>query len=475
MRASQAAAAKQIETLDLENFFNPSSVAVFGASKAAFNLGATICKILSDEAVGYRGRVYAVNRKGEDVFGAKGFRTLEEIPDAIDLAVIITPAFVVPELVRQCGEKGIRSIIIESSGFSESGEEGKRLQREVDEAARRYAIRLIGPNCLGILDNRHRFCCMFGANDLAPLAVAHPGSVSYVIQSGGIGALLVERLLDDVSGINKMVSLGNKSDLDEADFIDYFDTDNTEVIALYLESIGGGRKLMETVQRTKKPVLVYKTGKSEAGSKAVMSHTAGLAQNDAVFDGACRQAGMIRLHTPEELYTLPKMLTEMPLLKGRRIAVFTNSGAFGTIGADMLSDTRLVVSPFSEETKARLAKLPGVFNAENPVDIGPAPPEVYLEIYNILLGADEVDGILHMVSMWRDYVTDVMETLVSLCRKHEKPAAMYAFSALDKLRAAQLEKRLPLFAGAQEAVRALVVSHEQFLAVQKKGEPLWIQ
>lgn len=468
MRASQAMAARQINAVDLENFFNPSSVVVIGASNANFNLGATICKILSDEAVGYEGRVYAINRTGEDIFGAKGFRSLDDISDPIDLAVIITPAFVVPEMVRKCGEKGIQNIIIESSGFSEAGEGGERLQREVDHAARLYSIRMVGPNCLGILDNHNRFCCMFGANELAPQAVKRPGLVSYVIQSGGIGGLMVERLMEDLSGVNKMVSLGNKCDLDEADFIDYFDSDRTEVIALYLESVKDGRKLMQAVRRTKKPVLVYKTGKSEAGSAAVLSHTAGMAQNDAVFDGACRQAGMIRLQSPEELYTLPKMLTEMPLLKGKRIAVFTNSGAFGTIGADMLSDTPLIMAPFSEKTKAKLKKLPGVFNAANPVDIGPAPPDVYLAIYRILLEAQEVDGILHMVSMWRDYVTDVMETLVNLCRTHQKPAALYAFSAMEKLRAAQQARRLPLFGMASEAVRALVVSHEQYQAMQKK-------
>jgi acetyltransferase len=472
MRTIQAVAAKLVNSANLDIFFNPSSVVVIGASNAASNLGSTICKVLGVD-IGYPGRVYAVNRAGEDVYGAKGFQSLDDISEPIDLAVIITPAFVVPGFVRKCGEKGIQNIVIESAGFSEAGEEGKRLQREIDEAARLYSIRIIGPNCLGILDNHSRFCCLYGSNHLAPQSVKHPGSVSYVVQSGGMAALLAGRLVEDVSGINKMVSLGNKSDLDEADFIDYFDTDNTEVIGLYLESIGDGRKLMKSVRQTRKPVLVYKTGKSEAGSAAVLSHTAGMAQNDAVFDGACRQAGMIRLTAPEELYTLPKMLTEMPLLTGKRIAVFTNSGAFGTIGADLLADTDLVMAPFSAETKAKLEKLPGVFNAGNPVDIGPAPPEVYLEIYSILLNAGEVDGILHMVSMWRDFVSDVMETLVGLCRTHQKPAALYAFSEMEILRKAQLEKRLPLFSAAQEAVRALTISYQQHQSMQKKEKTLW--
>ncbi len=474
MGTPHAVVANSVLPADLEKFFNPSSVVVIGASNAPANLGATICRVLTED-VRYPGRVYAVNRAGEDVFGAKGVSSLEAIADAVDLAVIITPAFVVPEFVRQCGQKGILNIVIESAGFAEAGEEGRRLQREIDEAAARYGIRLIGPNCLGTFDNHSRFCCLYGSNHLAPKSIEHPGGISYVVQSGGIAALLAGRLVEDVSGLNKMVSLGNKADLDEADFIDYFDTDNTKVIALYLESVSDGRKLMQAVRRTNKPVLVYKTGKSEEGSKAVTSHTAGLAQNDAVFEGACRQAGLIRLQAPEELYSLPKMLTDMPLLRGRRIAVFTNSGAFGTIGADLLAQTDLVMVPFSFETKAKLSALPGVFNGNNPVDIGPAPPEVYLEIYNILLNAGEVDGILHMVSMWRDFVTQVMEKLTHLCRLYGKPASLYAFSEMEKLREVQREKHLPLFAAAHEAVRALEVSYAHHQALQKKGEPLWMK
>lgn len=467
MCMSEAVVAKQVVATDMEAFFNPSSVVVIGASNAAFNLGATICKALTED-VGYPGRVYAVNRAGEDVCDARGFRTLDDIGEPIDVAVIITPAFVVPGFVRQCGERGIRNVIIESSGFSEQGDEGRRLQKEINEAMRLYQIRIIGPNCLGVLDTYSRFSTLYGANHLAPLVVRHPGFISYVVQSGGVAALIAERLMEHISGINKLVSLGNKADLDEADFIDYFSTDRTQVIALYLESVEDGRRLMQSVRRTRKPVLVYKSGRSEAGSRAIMSHTAGMAQNDSVFDNACRQAGMIRLHSPEELCVLPKMFTEMPLLSGNRIAVFTNSGGVGTIGADMLEETDLVMAPFSEETKAKLNRLPGVFNAGNPVDIGPAPPDIYLEIYKILLEADEVDGVLNMVNIWRDYVIDVMEALVRLCRKHDKPAALYTFSALERLRVAELEKGLPLFGAANEAVRALEVSFQQYRYLQKK-------
>ncbi|MFO7568580.1 MAG: CoA-binding protein [Smithellaceae bacterium] len=456
-----------LKTSYMDNFFDPSSVAVIGASNASFNLGATICKILKED-IGYSGRVYAVNRGGEDVHGAPGFKSVGDIPDDVDLAVLIAPAAVVPSFVKACGEKGIRNIVIESSGFSEQGQDGQKLQDDIDEAARTHQIRIIGPNCLGILDNHRKFCCFYGANQLITQAIRKPGAVSYVIQSGGIGGLVMERLAEDMCGLNKVVCIGNKSDVDETDFIDYFNTDNTEVIGLYLENIVHGKKLMASAMRSKKPVLVFKSGRSEAGSAAAMSHTAGMANNDAVFEGACRQSGIIRLKSAEELYSMPKMFTGMPLLPGKRIAIFTNSGAFGSIGADLLAETDLVMARFSSETREKLSRLPGVFNAGNPVDIGPALPQVYLDIYEILLAADEVDGLLHIVGIWRDYVADVMGQLVSLCRRYKKPAALYSFNAMTRVQAARVDKNLPIFNTAEEAVRALVVSHQQHRYLRKK-------
>lgn len=462
----------QLKMSDMDNFFNPSTIVVIGASNADFNLGATICKTLKED-IPYSGEVFAVNRGGEDVHGAKGYKSIGDIERAVDLAVILAPAAVVPGFVRDCGQKGIRNIVIESSGFSEQGSDGERLQAEIHEAAGIHQMRIIGPNCLGILDNHKAFCCLYGANQLVKKTITKPGTVSYVIQSGGVGGLVVERLMEDLPGVNKMACIGNKSDVDESDFIDYFNTDNTSVIAMYLENVVRGDKLMNAARRSKKPILVYKTGRSEAGSAAAVSHTAGMANNDAVFDGACRQAGIIRLQSAEELHALPKMFTEMPLLTGKRIAVFTNSGAFGTIGADLLADTDLVMAQFSAETREKLGRLPGVFNAGNPVDIGPALPQIYLQIYDILLSDGNVDGLLNIVGMWRDYVADVMSALVELCRRHGKPAALFSFNAMTRVQAARADKSLPLFNTLEEAVRALVVSHQQFSYLNKKENSQW--
>lgn len=451
----------------LEKFFNPASVAVIGASNASFNLGATICNSLK-QYMEFPGPVVAINRKAEEVSGCPGYASVAEIPHDVDLAVIITPASVVPDFVKQCGEKGIRNVVIESAGFSEQGGEGHKLQKEIDDYAEQYGIRFLGPNCLGVMNNGSRFCCFYGAYDGMIQALNKAGGVSYVIQSGGVGVVIFESLIDDMQGINKMVSIGNKTDVDEADLLDYFNSDNTQVISMYLENISNGTKLMSAARRVKKPIMIFKSGRTEAGTAAALSHTAGIANNDVVFDSACRQSGIIRLKSISELYSLPKMLTEMPLLRGNKIAVFTNSGAFGSISADFMVDAGLTIPRFTPETREKLSKIKGVFNANNPVDIGPALPQVYLDLIDIILAAPEVDGLLLMSSIWRDFIIDVIKEVTKMCRHYDKPAAIYTPNSINRIISVRRQFNIPIFDSIEEAVRALVVSYEQFRYLRKK-------
>lgn len=453
----------------LDSFFNPSSVAVIGASNSPFNLGATICKCLADY-IHYPNPVYAINRKGEDVHGCPGYASMLEIPGSVDLAVIIAPAAVVPHFVRECGEKGVTCIVIESAGFSEQGEEGRRLQAEINDAAKKYGLHILGPNCLGVMDIYSRFCCFYGAYQELVDVFTKSGGMSYVIQSGGVGVVVLESIMDEVVGLNKMVCIGNKSDVDEADLIEYFNHDNTSVVALYLENVRDGKKLMEAAKKTLKPILVFKSGRTAEGTAAALSHTAGMANNDAVFDCACRQAGIIRLQGINELHSMPKMLTEMPLMAGNRVAVFTNSGAFGSITADLLVPAGLALPRLNDGTRERLSRIGGVFNINNPVDIGPAPPQTYLDIFEVLLSAGEVDGLLLASSIWRDFIIDVMKELVKMCKKYDKPAAIYTPNSAARIIAVRREHSLPLFESPEEAARALAISHEQFRYRRKKEE-----
>lgn len=446
----------------LDAFFAPSSIAVVGATASPLNLGATICRLL--EHLSYPGRRYAVNPRGETVDGTPGYSSILDLPEAVDLAVIIVSAPHVPEVVRQCALRGIRHLIIESAGFAEAGNDGLRLQSEIDEICRTHDIRYMGPNCLGVLNTHNRFCCFFGAmpgkyGDF----FAHPGSVSFIVQSGGVAALMMDSLQSDLPDISKVVSIGNKADLDEADLIEHFSRDGTEVIGLYLENIRDGRRLLDTARRCPVPILAYKVGRTEAGSRAALSHTAGMAGNDAVFDRACTQAGIIRVERIAELHSLPKIFTTMPLLKGKRIAVFTNTGAFGGITGDLLCSSGLQLAELSPATREKLRQTGQLYNDANPIDLGPAlSAQTYRDIFKILLEADEVDGLLPIPNVWHDLVIDVMHDLLLMCRTYDKPAAIYIPNAVERIIAIRREQAIPSFESPEEAVRALVVSHEHF-------------
>ncbi len=458
----------------METFFNPRSVAVIGASNSPFNLGATICRSLNEYS-SWDGAVYAVNRKAEAVAGCPGYASVTEIPGPVELAVIITPAAVVPQFVKQCAEKGIRRIIIESSGFSEGGEQGRVMQRHIDETAKQHGIRIMGPNCLGVLNTHNKFCCFYGIqqNDFDIFA-RDKGSISYIIQSGGIVVIVLESFSKDVVKANKIVSIGNKSDIDEADMLEYFQKDDsTKVIGMYLENMKNGRKFIETARRVTKPILAFKVGRTTEGARAAMSHTAGMANNDTVFDKACRQAGVIRVNSISELHALPKIFTHMPPLKGKRIAVFTNSGAFGGITADLLVQSGLEMARLSPETQEKLSRTGQIFNVTNPIDLGPAlSMQTFLEIFDILLSSDEVDGLLPVPSLWHPMVIDAIVELVKKCRHYGKPAAIYTPNAVHKTIDYREKYQVPLFESPEEAVRALKVSYDHacFLAMKEAVE-----
>ncbi|HHO76116.1 MAG TPA: acetyl-CoA synthetase [Deltaproteobacteria bacterium] len=442
-------------------FFNPRSVVVIGASNSPFNLGSTICRALNEYSP-YDGKIYAVNRKGETVHGCPGYVSVADIPDTVDLAVIITPAKVVPGFVRQCGLKGIKRVIIESSGFSEGGQEGREMQDDIDRTARLYDMRIMGPNCLGVLNTQNKFCCFYGIQeDNFDMFVQDKGEISYVIQSGGIVVIVLESFVGDVVGVNKIVSIGNKSDIDEADMLEYFNTDeDTRVIGMYLENIRDGRRFLDAAKKVKKPVIAFKVGRSSEGAKAAQSHTAGMANNDMIFDNACKQGGIIRAQSISELHSLPKIFTHMPPLKGKRIAVFTNSGAFGGITADLLVDAGLEMAKLSDETQDKLSRTGQIFNVANPIDLGPAlSMQTFLEIFDILLSSDEVDGLLPVPSLWHPMVIDAIIELTKKCWVYGKPAAIYTPNSVQKTISYRQEYDVALFESPEEAVRALKVSH----------------
>ena len=453
-------------------FFNPKSIVVFGASNKPFSLGASVCRVI--EYLKFPSPVYVVNSKGEDVHGYQGFTSLDQIPpenDPIDLAIILTPAQTLPKIIEACGQKGIKRAIIESAGFSEVGEEGEKLQKEMTMVAQKYDVRFLGPNCLGTLSLPNKFTCFFGITpEIYGDIFEKPGTISYIIQSGGVGSLIMDSFQSDVVNVNKMVSIGNKEDLDEADLIEYFNQDQTEVIGMYLESVKNGRRFFATAQKSKKPILVYKVGRTKAGSQAAKSHTAGLANNDRIFEAACKQAGVARLKSISELHSIPKMFTTMPLLQGKRIAIFTNSGAFGGISSDLLIEAGFEIPLLSDSIQKKLNKVGKVYNSKNPIDLGPTfSKDIFNEIFQILLSSDEIDGLLAVPNIWQPIIIEAVKDLVNLCQKYQKPAAIYIPAASEIIIKIRKESGLPSFETPEEAVRALAISHAYYLFKEKNN------
>jgi acyl-CoA synthetase (NDP forming) len=452
----------------MDALFSPQSVVIIGASNTNGNLGTTIISNLKEQDCSCN--IYAVNKDGADVLGYRGFSSVENLPDSIDLAVMITSAKMVPYFAEECGKKNIKMLIIESAGFSEDGGKGIEHQNQLDQICQKYGIRYIGPNCLGTVDSSSKFFSFYGVlPGMYDEIFKKPGSASYVIQSGGIAALIIDSFQTDVGNINKVVSIGNKADLDESDFIDYYNTDKSKVIGIYLESINDGRKLMDSARKSKIPILLFKVGRTEAGAKAAQSHTSGMASNDRIFDSACKQAGIIRCESVSELYSMPKIFTEMPLLKGKKIAIVTNSGAFGGISSDLLFENGLEIAKLSTELQKKLHNSGKLYNASNPIDLGPAmSKELFLSVYETLLKSDEIDGILAIPNVWIPVIIDSTLDLVQLCKKHEKPAAIYIPNSVDRILDIRKNRGVPSFLSVEESVRALSISLQHYRYQSKK-------
>lgn len=377
----------------LDAFFNPRSVAVIGATETLGFGHAPTKNMLSHPSV----RTYLVNVKGGKVMGVDVFRSVSELPEAVDLAVIMVPSGAVVDVVRECAEKGIRHVIIESAGFSETGEEGARLEREVVAIARAHGVRVIGPNCVGVVNTSN----MFTTADV-DVATLVRGGVAFVAQSGVFGTALVDRACSEGLGLSKVVTLGNKCDVDEVDVVEYLaDDEETKVIGLYVEGVkpGRGRRMVEVFRAAsaKKPVLVLKSGRTETGSRAVRSHTGSLAGSDRVFDAALRQSGAIRVESIDELFYTAMVLASQPLPHGGDVAILTNSGSLGAMMCDELESLGVKLANLLPETVDGLRKVaPPWASCRNPVDVGPAIIESALPAVE-LLGRDPNVGSMIMI------------------------------------------------------------------------------
>ena len=322
---------------------------------------------------GYSGTIYPINPNASsygEVFGSRVYSDVGEVEGAIDLAAVITPPPTVPGIVEQCALKGVKAVIVMSEGFAESGEEGAALQRRLTEIARRRGIRIMGPNTFGVVNSANGLATMPPYTDQEKM---EKGGVAFCSQTGSIGPHQVP-VQDWAYPISKMCDIGNKCDVDEADVMEYLaDDPETRVVAMHLEDVRDGTRFMHAARRlaARKPLLILKTGRSDAGARATASHTGSMIGSDRVYDAALRQAGAIRVDTWQELWEVPKTLYYQPLPAGNRFAVITFTGGQGVIAADAAANAGLEVADFSPTTCRKLSKVfPRL--GSNPVDIGPA-------------------------------------------------------------------------------------------------------
>ena len=373
---------------------NPKSIALIGASAQKDSVGHGIllsllkgCVFPSKYAKPFAGKIYAVNPNRKKILGLKAFPSVLGVKDKIDLAVIAVPAKIVPQVLRECGEKKIPSAAIISAGFAEVG--NKQLQDEVRETALRYGITCLGPNTVGLMVPG-----LFNAS--FALSVPRPGNIAFVSQSGALADSVIDWALEELFPFSAIVGLGNKMLLDESHFIRHFAFDGkTKVIALYLEGVKDGRKLLECMRTARakgKSIVVLKGGVGKKGSKAVQSHTASLAGDEAVLEGALKQGGAIQVFSLEQLFEVSKALSMLPKAKHNSIAIITNGGGAGVLCADACEKLGVKLADLTEKTLAKLEPfMHKAWSRANPVDlVGDALPERYEKALEILLSEEYI-------------------------------------------------------------------------------------
>ncbi|MDF1514019.1 MAG: acetate--CoA ligase [Anaerolineae bacterium] len=379
----------------LESFFSPESVAIIGASTDPDKLGYAVLENIIQ--AGYKGAVYPVNPKGGEILELQTYPSVLDIPGSVDLAVIVIPYRFVPNVLEECGKKGISAVVIISAGFREAGREGYERELTLIEIAKKYGLRIIGPNCLGVIDTNVPLNATFAAG------MPPTGPIAFMSQSGALGTAVLDIAMAGHIGFSKFVSLGNKADVSEIDLLQAWGEDPaSKVIMIYVEGVPDGQKFMQVAREVtrKKPVIAIKSGVTASGSRAVSSHTGSLAGSEAAYKAAFEQAGIIRVDSMEALFDNARAFAYQPLLPGDRIAIVTNAGGPGILATDALEKAGLTIAHLSLETTQSLdANLPGAASSANPVDVlGDALADRYEHAIKVVLEDPHVDGMMVIVT-----------------------------------------------------------------------------
>jgi acetyltransferase len=436
----------------LNPLFAPKSVAVFGASDRPDAIGQVVFHNMLNS--GYQGGLYPVNPKHGEVQGKKAYSSLAEIGEPVELVVIVTPAPTLPDIIEDCGRHGVRAAVIISSGFSETGESGRALEQALLATAHHYGIRLIGPNCLGVMRPS------IGLNVTFNRGGAQSGNLALVSQSGALCTAILDWAESNDIGFSSVVSLGSSADVDFGEILDYLVSDSqTRSILLYIEGIRQARSFMSSIRAAAriKPVILVKVGRHAAGSKAAMSHTASLVGADDVFEAAVRRAGVVRVQTISQMFVAAKALASGFRPIGNRLAIVTNGGGPGVMAADHAADLGIVLATLSDSTIQALDQLlPSHWSHGNPVDIiGDAQPDRYHQSVKVCLEDPEVDGVLAILTpQAMTKPLESAEALIELTNQSSKPLlpCWMGEGQVSQARAAFARAKKPSFRTPEPAV-----------------------
>ena len=468
----------------LDRILMPESIAVIGASKDPFKWGHMLLSAIMKG--GFEGNLYPINPKEKEIEGLPCYPTVKDVPDEVDMAIVVVPARIVPSIFSDLAVKGVKGAVVITSGFGEAGEEGRRLVEQM-KANAGGMVRFVGPNCMGVCSSPAKLSAL-----MIPF-LHEKGEVAFISQSGGYGLQLYLRASAMGVGINKFISSGNESDINSVDYLRYFaDDPSVNLICMYIEGLKRGRDWYEAAKEItkKKPIVVIKVGTTEEGGKAAASHTGALSGSDKIYDAAFRQAGVIRANDAVEMFDFIKGLLSAQLPKGNRIGIVSNSGGIAVETADALIKNSLEVPPLSEEAQEEILKLiPDFGNPRNPVDLTASlNMNSFLRVPDIVLSQENIDGlitiglgtsILH--TMFPDVAPEdfmgiynwINSQLIDTYKKYDKPVIVINPAADIEAEAAKImeEARIPVYTTPERAADVMSVLYKRKLYLDRaKGE-----
>lgn len=454
----------------MQKLFYPESIVIIGLSSKPTNIPRLTLENLL--RWGYRGRIFGVNERSEDahVDGIRMYKHVEDLPEIPDLAYCMIPAKLIPGMMDRCGKFGIRRMAIPSGGFSEYSEEGQALADQLLTTARKYGIRFVGPNSVTVANTDNGLCLPFVALHKAP-----KGEMSIISQSGGVALTMLNYLSDEKIGLAKFASIGNKLDLDEVDFLEYYGSDpHTKIICLYLESLKRGKKFVEAAKKINKPIVVYKANTTSAGKAAAMSHTAALSSDEDVINSAFEDAGIIRINNFLDFIEVAKAF-QLPPMKGRKIMVMSPAGGFAVLGADLCEKAGFEFADMGHEFYDSLKKFSnaGVINFSNPLDMGDIyDPQMTAHVLYSVMHSDQVDGSIYISQrpqmpqgeniFQKMFLSDLSMEAWGSILSAGKPLGICLFGPSRMIQQTKRYVEFPVFNSPEEMVNALATQMKYY-------------